>query len=143
MASRNDDDWGRPAPSTRPRRVAESIRRELAQPLQRIASDAGLGMLTLSDVDVSPDLRDARLFVTHLGRDLSHEEVLRRLHPHLGELRMLVGRNLRLRYTPRLSFRFDESVEQGARIDALLQESGAADEQSRDEPGRPGADGDR
>ncbi len=100
-------------------------------------------MLTLSDVDVSPDLRDARLFVTHLGRDLPHEEVLRRLHPHLGELRMLVGRNLRLRYTPRLSFRFDESVEQGSRIDALLHESAAADEPSQGEPGRAEADEDR
>lgn len=134
MASRNDDAWGRPAPSTRPRRVAESIRRELAQPLQRIASDEGLGMLTLSDVDVSPDLRDARLFVTHLGGEVAHEEVLRRLHPHLGELRALLGRAVRLRYTPRLSFRFDESVEQGARIDALLHESGADHDPARDRP---------
>ncbi|MCC6716077.1 MAG: 30S ribosome-binding factor RbfA [Gammaproteobacteria bacterium] len=135
MASRNDDAWGRPAPSTRPRRVAESIRRELAQPLQRIASDAGLGMLTLSEVDVSPDLRDARLYVTHLGGEISHDEVLRRLHPHLGELRALLGRAVRLRYTPRLSFRFDESVERGARIDSLLHESGATGESAGDRPG--------
>lgn len=135
MASRNDDAWGRPAPSTRPRRVAESIRRELAQPLQRIASDAGLGMLTLSEVDVSPDLRDARLYVTHLGGEISHDEVLRRLHPHLGELRALLGRAVRLRYTPRLSFRFDESVERGARIDSLLHESGTPGESAGDRPG--------
>ncbi len=135
MASRNDDAWGRPAPRTRPRRVAEGIRRELAQPLQRIASDEGLGMLTLSAVDVSPDLRDARLFVTHLGGEVSHEEVLRRLHPHLGELRGLLGRAMRLRHTPRLSFRFDESVERGARIDSLLHESGATGESAGDRPG--------
>jgi ribosome-binding factor A len=123
MSDRQHDDWGQRAPSTRPRRVAETIRRELAQPLQVIASDVGLGMLTLSDVDVSPDLRDARLYVTHIGRDLSHEEVLKRLQPHLGELRSQLGRNMRLRHTPRLSFHFDESVEEGARIDALLQHS--------------------
>jgi ribosome-binding factor A len=117
--------------------VAELIRRELAQPLQRFASDAGLGLLTLSGVDVSADLREARLYVTHIGRDLSHEAVLARLQPHLGELRTLVGRNLRLRYTPRLSFRFDESVEQGVRIDALLadvqrgSETGADDSDER------------
>jgi ribosome-binding factor A len=121
MSSRHQDEWGQKAPSSRPRRVAETIRRELAQPLQRIAQDEGLGMLTLSDVDMSPDLRDARLYVTHIGRDLSHAEVLARLSRHVGELRTMIARNMRLRYTPRVSFRFDESVEQGARIDALLQ----------------------
>lgn len=124
MTSRHDDDWGRKAPSSRPRRVAETIRRELAQPLQRIASDEGMGMLTLSEVDMSPDLKDARLYVTHIGRDLSHAEVLARLDSHVGELRTIIARNMRLRYTPKVSFRFDESVETGARIDALLQEAG-------------------
>jgi ribosome-binding factor A len=131
MTSRHDDDWGRKAPSSRPRRVAETIRRELAQPLQRIASEEGMGMLTLSDVDLSPDLKDARLYVTHIGRDLTHAEVLARLEPHVGELRTIIARNMRLRYTPKVSFRFDESVETGARIDALLQEQGETSRQGQ------------
>ncbi|MGQ0657649.1 MAG: 30S ribosome-binding factor RbfA [Chromatiales bacterium] len=125
MVSGHDEAWGTSV-SPRPRRVAELVRRVLAEPLQRYASEAGLGMVTLSAVEVSPDLRAARLYVTQLGPSLSHGLVVEKLRPHLSALRTCIARKVRLRYIPQLSLRFDESLEQGARIDALLSEIGAA-----------------
>jgi len=124
MARRREESWGE-SDSPRPRRVAELIRRELAQTLQNIAAETGLGMVTLSSVDVSPDLRECKLYVTQLGPSVTHEAVVIKLQPYVRELRARIGKNLRLRYLPRLSFRFDESIEQGARIDALLSEIGS------------------
>jgi ribosome-binding factor A len=109
-----------PNPSSRPRRVGEAIRRDLAQPLQRIASDFGLGMVTLTAVDVSPDLRNAKLYVTQIGADVSHAKLIAILSEMGGELRNHLAHGLRLRTVPRLSFHFDESIERGARLSALI-----------------------
>ncbi len=125
MARDRDEAWGTSA-SPRPLRVAELIRRALADPLQRYASEAGLGLVTLSAVDISPDLREARLYVTQLGPAFTHAAVLERLQRHMGALRARVARELRLRHVPRLSLRFDESLEKGARIDALIAGDGRA-----------------
>jgi ribosome-binding factor A len=108
------------SPSSRPRRVGEAIRRELAPPLQRIASDFDLGMVTLTSVDVSSDLRNAKLFVTQIGAPVTHADLIGVLSQMAGELRNHLAHNLRLRTVPRLSFHFDESVERGARLSALL-----------------------
>ena len=127
------------SPSSRPRRVGEAIRRELAQPLQRIASDLDLGMVTLTAVDVSPDLRNAKLFVTQIGAEVSHEELIAVLNEAGGELRNHLAHNLRLRTVPRLSFQFDESVERGARLSALL-DSVAAEHAAGDGDSDPDGD---
>ena len=83
-------------PSSRPRRVGEAIRRELAPPLQRIASDFGLGMVTLTSVDVSSDLRNAKLFVTQIGAPVTHADLIGVLSEMAGELRNHLAHNLRL-----------------------------------------------
>ena len=129
-----DDQWGQRSPSARPQRVAETIRRELAQPIQALARDRGLGIVTLSDVSVSPDLRSATIYITQMGPAVSHKEVLAKLRPQLPELRTIVARNIRLRYTPHLSIRFDESVERGARIDELLRDDREAGSSRIDDP---------
>jgi ribosome-binding factor A len=109
-----------PAEFSRPRRVAEQIKREIAPLLQRFAQDERLGLLTVTAVDVTADLRDARVFVTHLGSGATHAELISRLNADSGRYRRHLAKALRLRATPSLAFLFDESTERSARIAALL-----------------------
>lgn len=96
------------------------IHRELAQPMQRLAAEMGLGLLTITDVDVSPDLRNAKVFVSQMGRELAHDQVIERLKHEAGRLRTHLAHVLRMRTVPHLKFCFDESVERGARLSALI-----------------------
>jgi ribosome-binding factor A len=112
---------------SRRRKVAELIRRELAPALQAIGRDAGAGMLSLTAVDVSPDLRQARIAVTHLGGVLSGPEVLERLRLEAGALRNQLAHSLSLRTVPRLSFELDDSLVKGARLSALLKGTDVGD----------------
>ena len=91
-----------------------------------------MGLLTVTAVDVSPDLRNAQVFVTQLGADVSHREVIAILEQLQTSLRRHLARNLRMRTTPALSFRFDESLERGARLSALLGEIKAEPDQGED-----------
>ncbi len=100
-------------------RVAETIKRVLAPWLQQQAKDAGLGLVTITAVKVAPDLRQARIYVTSLGAK-SHEEIIVRLNQEKGMLRHYLSQHLRMRTVPKLTILFDESVQRGARISALL-----------------------
>lgn len=112
---------GKP-PSQRQLRVGEEIRHALAQPLLRgdlhdpILADASV---TVTEVKVSPDLKNATAFVMPLGGG-AQSEVLGALADAAPYLRSLVGRAMRLRFTPRLSFKIDPSFDEGDKIDRLL-----------------------
>jgi ribosome-binding factor A len=132
VSGRRHEEWAR-APSNRPQRVAEAIHRELAPPLQRLAADHGLGLLTITDVDVSPDLRNARVFVSQMGREIPHQIVIDLLANEAGRLRSLLAHALKLRTVPVVRFVFDESVERGARLSALIDALHEKDRQVPDE----------
>ena len=123
-----------PREFSRTKRVAEQIKRELAPLIQRAANENRLGLLTVTSVDVSADLRNARIYVTHLGGDVDHDGALAALGECKSRLRHHLAVNLRMRVTPSLSFRFDESLERGARISSLLDEV-ATDFRNGDAPG--------
>lgn len=102
------------------RRVADQIQRELSGLLRSELKDPRVRLITITGVEVSPDLAYARVFFTTLGDAQSlgrTEEGLRRA---AGFLRAQLGGRLKLRVTPELHFRYDASVEQGVRLSQLI-----------------------
>jgi ribosome-binding factor A len=110
-----------PAPHRRADRVAEAIREEIARFLTDGAKDPRIvGFVTVTGVDVTRDLRTARVFVSIMGSDAERAQTLQGLDSLAAHLRPRVARALRLRLAPDIMFRLDHSVEQAARIETLL-----------------------
>lgn len=105
---------------SRSRRVGELLQRELAGIIQRELRIPGMGMITVSHVDVSPDLKRAKVFVTQLGGDLSVKALLAGLEEATPELRHFLAHSVNLRNTPRLNFTYDSSIEEGSKLSALI-----------------------
>lgn len=104
----------------RNRRVADVVQRELARLLQREITDPHLGLITVSAVDVSPDLKNAKIFVTTLGGDLEHNEVVRILNELAGHYRHELAGLLTLRSVPSLKFEYDTSIQRGKHLSDLI-----------------------
>ncbi len=105
----------------RPRQVADLVRGELARLMREELRDPGIGFATITDVEMSPDLRSARVFVSVLGGGPEQfGKSIAALNHASGHLRGLVGRNLGLRHAPELHFVEDHTLERGARIEELL-----------------------
>ena len=107
---------------SRPERVADQIRGELAWLLAREVHDPGLGFVTLTRVQVSADLQLARVFFTALGDEPSRRNSARALERAAPFLRRQIGSRLRLKRTPELRFVFDESIAGQDRIEQILNE---------------------
>jgi ribosome-binding factor A len=107
--------------SRRSDRVAEAIREEVATFLRSGAKDPRLvGLVTVTAVDVTPDLRSARIFVSILGTDVERSSTIEALTSMTAHLRSRLAKSLRLRVAPEVSFKLDESVARAARIETLL-----------------------
>jgi len=106
----------------RANRVAEAIKKEVAQMLRDELKDPRIGFVTVTSVEVSQDLRHAKIFFSIYGSGVEKEQSLKALNSAQGFVRSELGKRLRLRYTPEIIFRFDESIEHGARIMELLEE---------------------
>lgn len=119
-------------PSRRILRLNEQIRAELADLLRRHIRDPRLGgIISITDVETSPDLAVARVHVSVLGSDEEAAEALRALRHAAGYLRRELGERIRVRRLPALDFRLDPSIARGARVLQLLREINAQDEQAR------------
>jgi len=103
----------------RNQRVGELIQRELADLIRHLDID-NLGMVTVATVDMSPDLRHARIYVTHMGGSLEKTEVVTALTEAAKFLRHHLSQRIKLRGVPRLSFVYDDSVGEGTRLAALI-----------------------
>ena len=108
------------AQGSRPDRVADQIRAELATILTRDVHDPGVGFVTLTRVQLTADLQSARVFYTVLGDAKARTSSARALERATPFLRRQVGLRLRLRRTPELRFIYDESVAGQDRIEQLL-----------------------
>jgi len=105
----------------RAERVAEGIRTEVAMFLRDGAKDPRLrGMVTVTGVDVTRDLRHAKVYVSVLGSDKERADTYEGLASVAHHLRGTIGRALRLRAAPEIEFKIDESIAHAARIEALL-----------------------
>jgi ribosome-binding factor A len=112
-----------PPSNRRSDRVAESIREEVATFLHEGAKDPRLvGLVTVTAVDVTRDLRSARIFVSILGSDAERKATFDALTSMTSHMRSRLARSLRLRVAPEVSFRLDDSVARAARIESLLAE---------------------
>jgi len=103
------------------RKVNESLREIIADELTRL-TDPGLGFVTITGVETSPDLRNATVYYSAMGDEEERKSTaaaLVRSAPHLQE--SLAGQ-VRIKYTPRLRFEVDESIESGLRISELLRD---------------------
>jgi ribosome-binding factor A len=106
----------------RARRVAEEIKKELSQIIRSEMKDPRMGFLSVTDVEISADLRVAKVFVSIMGSEKEQALSMGILQRAVGFLRTELGKRIRLRYTPELSFHLDSSIAQGAKIDKLLRE---------------------
>ncbi len=103
-------------------RVDEQLKEEISKIIDQELSDPNLtGMISVSSVKTTPDLRYARVFVTMIGCK-SQKENLAILKKSSGYIRTLIAKRVNLRITPELIFEFDESIEYGAKIDKILKD---------------------
>lgn len=107
---------------SRPDRVADQLRSELALMLSREVHDPGVGFLTLTRVHVSPDLQQARVMYTVLGDDKARTNTAKALVRVAPFLKRQIGNRLRLKRAPELKFVYDESVAGQDRIEQILHE---------------------
>ncbi|CAA0080648.1 30S ribosome-binding factor [BD1-7 clade bacterium] len=118
----------------RPQRVADFLRKELSQLIQQEIRDPRVGMVSLTDVEVSRDLTHARIYITILGCDDadSAKESVKVLNGAAGFLRSLIAKSTTMRTTPSLRFFFDESVIRGSHLSALIDKAVGSQEQISD-----------
>jgi ribosome-binding factor A len=109
------------------RRVNESVRQVLSEALPEL-KDPRIGFVTVTGVETSPDLRQARVFVSVLGSERKRESSLAGLAAAHGVLQARIARELRLKRTPQLSFEYDPTVERGVRMSRLIDELARDDE---------------
>jgi ribosome-binding factor A len=109
------------------RRVNESVRQVLAESLLEL-KDPRIGLVTVTGVDTSPDLRHATVYVSVLGSEKKRTASLRALDSAHGILQARLGRELRMKRTPQLAFEYDPSVERGVRMTQLIDELAPGDD---------------
>lgn len=107
----------------RSRRIAEQIQRELSDIIRLELKDPRVGMITLTDVEVTPDYSHAKIFFTRLGDEADNANILKALEHAAGFLRSELAHRMRLRIVPQLHFEYDESVARGARLSSLIDEA--------------------
>jgi ribosome-binding factor A len=123
---------GRNAPRKYPRvlRVNEVVREAVAEELAQLA-DPRLELVTITGVDTSPDLRNAVVYYAQLGKhDPETSDALKSAAPHL---RASLGRDVRLKYLPKLDFREDPAIEAGQRMEEILRDLNHGEPGSGDE----------
>jgi ribosome-binding factor A len=103
-------------------RVGEQIRRELAEQIRKL-KDPRIGMVTITDVEVTKDLSVARVFYSVLGEDDVITQTQKGLDRAAGFLRRELGHAMRLRVVPELRFQYDDTELKGNRIDQLIDEA--------------------
>ncbi len=102
------------------RRVNEGIREVLGDAIATELKDPRIGFVTVTAVDTSPDLRTARVYVSVLGTEEERTESLAGLESSHGFLQGKIASAMRMKRTPTLTFRYDDSVDRGVRISRLL-----------------------
>ena len=101
-------------------RVAEEIKKEVGGIIQEELNDPRIGFVTITRVEVSRDLRVAKIFFSHLGDKKKLRDTQVGLGQSRGFIRKLLGERIKLRYTPEIIFKFDENIEYSIHISELL-----------------------
>ena len=103
-------------------KVQELMKQEISKIILQDLKDPRIGFVTVTAVDVSSDLRNAKIYVSLMGSEQQIADCWRGLQSSLGFLRREVGHRVRLRYTPALTLALDKSVDYSVHIQELLQQ---------------------
>lgn len=109
-----------PKEFSRHRRVADLLHRELAKLIQRDTREGSMGLVTVSTIDISPDLKNAKIFFTCIGSVLTAVEVTAWLNEQAGKFRHELSHLLVLRSVPKLQFEYDHMLERANKLTALI-----------------------
>jgi len=112
-----------PKEYSRGRRIADQIQRELSEIIRLEIKDPRVGLVTLTDVEVSQDNAYAKVFFTSFGEPVQQEAATRALNHAAGFLRSRLAQRLKLRTVPQLRFEYDVSVEHGVKLSRLIDEA--------------------
>jgi ribosome-binding factor A len=116
--------------SRRTDRIADELQALVAGLLLREIKDPRIGLVTVTKVKISPDLRHARVYFSTLGNEQQRTQSLRGLTSAAGFIRSQVARRLNLRVAPAIAFEFDDSLEQAERVARLLKDALPGDSES-------------
>lgn len=116
--------------SKRSRQVSDLIHRDLAFILRRETNDTRLNQISITEVSVSPDLRNARVYYTLLD-DSQLEEVKNALAKGTGFLRHALADKITLRYVPKIEFIYDKNLEQAEQLSSLINKLDVNDEEAQ------------
>jgi ribosome-binding factor A len=105
----------------RQHRVGHLLREEISAIIQRELRDPRIGLVSITEASVSPDLRQARIFVSIYGDQDSKRASIEALNSAAGHIRAILSRRLEIRHVPDLEFALDDSLERGARVFELLE----------------------
>ena len=119
-------------------RVNELLKRELGELLTREVTFDGV-LVTVQQVDITPDLKHAHVFISVMGNMEQSKAAMAKLHDNRKTLQHLLSKRVVLKYTPHLHFKLDDSIERGTRVISILEEidippDAPADDVSSDEP---------
>jgi len=101
-------------------KVAQALKREISQIIHDELKDPRLGFVTIIRVDLTPDLKYAKVFYSVLGKEEQHQKTQEALNSALGYIRHLIARRINLRFTPEIFFKEDRSCEYSIRIEEVL-----------------------
>jgi len=108
--------------SIRTEKVAEEIKHKLNTAMSRDLQELNLGLVTITKVILSPDLKIAKTYLSFLGNQLSIEDCLKKITERKSHIRFLLGKQLTIRYTPDLLFFHDDTIEYADKIEQLFKE---------------------
>ncbi|KYD29544.1 30S ribosome-binding factor RbfA [Geobacillus sp. NFOSA3] len=120
-------------------RVGEQMKKELSDIIGRKLKDPRIGFVTVTDVRVTGDLQQAKVYISVLGDEEQRQNTLKGLEKAKGFIRSEIGQRIRLRKTPEIFFEIDESIEYGNRIEQLIRqistehEGGKKEEENKEE----------
>jgi ribosome-binding factor A len=120
-----------PKEFSRKLRIEELIQREIAILIQQEVKDPRIGMVTVSSVDISPDLKHAKVFVTLLNNEKDRNTSITALNHAARYLRHELARRIYLKTIPEIRFVYDESIARGVRLTELINNAVAGDKKAK------------
>ena len=115
-------------------RLNSVMQQEISDLLREQINDPRLTtLISITRVSISPDLRNAKIFVSALGDKVNKDEILEGFTAATGFLRSQLANRLQLKYMPELGFQFDDSIERGAKVLKLIDQVASEDAKNKDE----------
>lgn len=116
-------------------RVNELLKREIAADINRLFANSQFdtGAITVTRVETAPDLHDASVHISIFGHEEEREGMIRFLNRHRKDVQALMSKNVIIKYTPRLHFKLDTSIETGDRVLGILSQLDIPDDEDTDD----------